>query len=312
MTKKANKPASKAAPRTRTPSLVDDYTAAAQARSTTRAYASDLRHFRKHGGRIPSTPEIVSEYLASFAGTLAVATLGRRLAAIHRAHVDADHASPAQSSLVRKTMAGIRRTFGVAQRQVKPMCRDDLLEALVMVDQQNPVKAARDRALLLLGFAGAFRRSELVSLRVGDLTEHPEGLTILLRKSKTDQEQQGRTVFIPHAHGERCPVKALKTWLALASIVEGPLFRAVSRSDYVYPKALTAQAVALVVKAAIHRVGGDPTQFSGHSLRAGYCTQAAIVELQPRQIRQQTGHKSDATVAKYVREVAKRKMPSLL
>lgn len=292
--------------------LAEGYAAAAQARATTTAYASDLRHFLKNGGRIPATASQLAEYLAAFAGILAVATLGRRLSAIHGAHVDGGYESPALSSLVRKTMAGIRRTFGVRQKQAKPMCRDDLLEVLVLVDQQKPVKAARDRALLLIGFAGAFRRSELVALRVEDMAEHNEGLELMLRKSKTDQEQEGRTVFIPHAHGERCPVKALKDWLEIAAIVEGPLFRAVSRSDYVYEKAMAAQSVALVVKAAVRRVGGDATRFSGHSLRAGYCTQAAIVGLQPYQIREQTGHKSDATLAKYIRPVAKRKIPSLL
>jgi integrase len=292
--------------------LAESYAAASQASATVRAYASDLLHFRKNGGRIPATADQLAEYLAAFAGKLAVATLGRRLAAIHRAHVDDGYESPALSSLVRKTMSGIRRTFGVRQNQAKPMCRDDLLEVLVLVDQQNPVKAARDRALLLIGFAGAFRRSELVALRVEDMVEHDAGLELMLRKSKTDQEQEGRTVFIPHAHGERCPVKALKDWLKIASITEGPLFRAVSRSDYVYAKAMAAQSVALVVKAAVRRVGGDATRFSGHSLRSGYCTQAAIAGLQPYQIREQTGHKSDATLAKYIRPVAKRKIPSLL
>jgi hypothetical protein len=110
--------------------LPKSYAAAGQASATRRAYASDLLHFRKNGGRIPATADQLAEYLAAFAGKLAVATLGRRLAAIHRAHVDGGYESPALSSLVRKTMAGIRRTFGVRQKQAKPMCRDDLLEAL--------------------------------------------------------------------------------------------------------------------------------------------------------------------------------------
>lgn len=291
---------------------VADLIEAAQSKATKRGYANDVRHFLTRGGTIPATPEQITQYLANVAQTLAVATIERRLIAIHKAHIDAGHVSPVTNTQVKRTMQGIRRTLGTRQRQVKALIKDDLLEMLVMVDQQKPLKAARDRALLLIGFAGAFRRSELVTLRCEDLTEHTSGIEILLRHSKTDQEKAGRTVFIPHANGERCPVRALASWREIAGIDAGWLFRAVNRHDQISVSPLTAQSVALIVKAAAQRVGTDPNIVSGHSLRAGYCTQAAIAGLQPYQIREQTGHKSDATLVRYIRPVAKRKTPSLL
>jgi integrase len=156
------------------------------------------------------------------------------------------------------------------------------------------------------------RRSELVAVRVEHLTYLLNGVEIFLPSSKTDQEAQGRTVFIPHANGERCPVRALALWLEASKISEGFVFRAVTRHDRVARDGLSAQSVALVVKASMERVGSDSKNVSGHSLRAGYCTSAAEKGLQPWQIREQTGHKSDVTLAKYIRPVASRKIPSLL
>lgn len=270
--------------------LVDTFSAAAQSRATQRSYDADLRHFQSHGGTIPATAKMIAEYLAEFAGTTAVATLQHRLIAIHRAHTDQGIPSPVMDRLVKRTMQGIRRTFSTAQRRVRALVKDDLLEMMVHVDQQKPLKAARDKALLLVGFAGAFRRSELVALKCEDLTHYDNGIELLLRRSKTDQEGIGRTVFIPYAKGSRCPVKALKSWLELAGITEGPLFRPISRHDKVVgEKSLTPQSVALIVKASVRRMSGDEAAKSvaGHSLRAGYCTEAATAGLQPYQIREQ-------------------------
>jgi integrase len=295
--------------------LVASYAAAAQSNATTRSYDADIRHFKQHGGSIPATPNIVAEYLANFAGILAVSTLQHRLIAIHRAHTDVCLVSPVMDCLVKRTMQGIRRTVGTKQRQVAPLVKDDLLELMVHVERQRPMKAARDKALLLVGFSGAFRRSELVALRYEDMTSFEGGVELLIRRSKTDQEGAGRTVFIPHACGSRCPVKTLTNWLSMAGIVSGPLFRAINRHDQlVGDKALTPQSVALIVKSSVKMMGGDEAgkSVAGHSLRAGYCTEAATVGLQPYQIREQTGHKSDLTLARYIRPVAKRKIPSLL
>lgn len=258
---------------------------------------------------------MVAEYLAKFAGTLAVATLQHRMIAIHREHTDAGIESPVLDHLVKKTMQGIRRTFGSKQRRVTALVKDDLLEILVHVDQQLPIKAARDKALLLIGFAGAFRRSELVALQHEDMKHLESGLELIIRRSKTDQEGFGRTVFIPYARGTRCPVKALQIWIALAEITSGPLFKAVNRHDQIVGnKGLTPQSVALIVKSAVLMANGAEaaSAVAGHSLRAGYCTEAAAVGLQPYQIREITGHTSDITLARYIRPIAKRKIPSLL
>ena len=291
------------------------YSAASQSNATTRAYDADIRHFIQHGGAIPASAAMVAEYLARFAGTLAVATLQHRLIAIHRAHADQRLESPMKDHLVKRTMQGIRRTLGTKQRRVTALVKDDLLEIMVHIDQQAPMKAARDKALLLIGFAGAFRRSELVALQYEDMTQFDGGVELLIRRSKTDQEGAGRTVFIPYARGSRCPVKVLKNWLELAGIVAGPLFRPINRHDQVVgSKALTPQSVSLVVKASVRMMSGDEAakMVAGHSLRAGFATQAAMVGLQPYQIREQTGHRSDVTLARYIRPVAKRKIPSLL
>lgn len=258
---------------------------------------------------------MVAEYLACMAGTLAVATLQHRLISIHRAHTDQGLPSPVMDNLVKRTMQGIRRTLGTKQRRVTALVKDDVIEIMVHADQLMPMRAARDKALILIGFAGAFRRSELVGLQYEDMSQFDSGIELLLRKSKTDQEGHGRTVFIPHARGSRCPVKVLKTWLILAGIDSGPLFRPINRHDQIVgSKALTPQSVALIVKASVRMMSGDEAakMVSGHSLRAGYCTEAATVGLQSYQIREQTGHTSDSTLARYIRPIAKRKIPSLL
>ena len=285
---------------------------ASQSAATKRAYACDLRHFELHGGTVPTTVRKLVEYLASFAETLSAATLERRLIAIHKAHTEIGLSSPTVDATVKRMMQGIRRTCGTHQRQVNPMVKDDLLEALVMIDQQKPLKAARDRALLLIGFAGAFRRSELVAIRCEHISRVSNGIEIFLPKSKTDQERESATIFIPNANGDRCPVRALMKWLEITGLTKGFVFRAVTRYDSVSKRGLSAQSVALIVKASVSRVGGDSTKFSGHSLRAGYCTQAAISGLQPYQIREQSRHKSDVTLAKYIRPVSRRNSPSLL
>ena len=304
----------------KTPKIVSDdfsptaesFMDAAQSAASKKAYASDIRQFAANGIVVPATVVQVINYLAHFAGKLSVATLERRLVSLHKAHLENSVECPTVHITVKRTMQGIRRTFGTKQKQARPMVKDDLLEAMVMIDRQKPIKAARDRALLLVGFASAMRRSELVAVMVEHVTYLPSGIEIFLPHSKTDQERQGRTVFVPYGNGSRCPVHALKQWLDIADIQEGFVFRAVTRHDRIARHGLSAQSVALVVKSSVARVGGDAEKVSGHSLRAGYCTQAAITGLQPWQIREQTGHKSDVTLAKYIRAVAKRAIPSLL
>lgn len=295
--------------------LVASFTKASQSNSTKRSYAQDIRHV-KANAKWPATPEVVADNLARFAGKLSVATLEHRLVAIHRAHVDRGLESPVRNLLVKRTMQGIRRTFGSAQRQVRALVKDDLLELLIATAKQKPMKAARDKAMLLLGFAGAFRRSELVALTLEDIMPHAHGIELLIRHSKTDQEGQGQTVFVPLAKSEeRCPVRALQHWLEVAGIGSGPLFRAINRHDkIVSDRALTAQAVALVVKRAVGSARGAEAAkgVSGHSLRAGFVTEAASVGMHVSAIMGQSRHLSYDMVMRYIRPVNKRQIQSLL
>ena len=293
---------------------VNHYTQAALAENTHRSYKADLAHFRTHGGTIPTMAINLAEYLARFADTLAVATLQHRLIAIHRAHLEAGHTSPAMDSLVKRTMLGIRRTKGTSQRRVKALVKDDIIELVLTAEKQKPMKAARDVALILVGFAGAFRRSELVSIRREDITVFDHGVEIHIRRTKTQQEK-GHTVFIPCAKSSRCPVKALEKWLALSGVEQGPVFRPINRHDQITSgKALTPQSVALMLKGVTSRARNAEAAKSvaGHSLRAGYCTEAASVGIATHIIMEQTGHRSSATLAKYIRPIARRKTPSLL
>ena len=293
---------------------VNLYTRAALAENTHRSYRVDLAHFRAHGGTIPTTAVQLAEYLASAADTLAVATLQHRLIAIHRAHLEAGHASPAMDSLVKRTMQGIRRTKGTAQRRVRALVKDDIIELVLTAVKQRPMKAARDAALILVGFAGAFRRSELVSIRKEEITAFDHGVEIHIQRTKTQQEK-GHTVFIPCAKSSRCPVKALEKWLVLSGIESGPVFRPVNRHDQIAShEALTPQSVALVLKETMHRAKSADAAKSvaGHSLRAGYCTEATSIGVATHVIMEQTGHRSSATLAKYIRPMMRRKTPSLL
>ncbi|MBP3981399.1 site-specific integrase [Acidovorax sp. JG5] len=292
---------------------VNRYTQAALADNTYRSYKADLAHFRAHGGAIPTTAVQLAEYLASFADTLAVATLQHRVIAIHRAHLEAGYPSPAMDSLVKRTMQGIRRTKGTAQRRVRALVKDDIIELVLTAEKQKPMKAARDAALILVGFAGAFRRSELVSIRQEDITVFDHGVEIHIRRTKTQQEK-GHTVFIPCAKSSRCPVKALEKWLALGGVEQGPVFRPINRHDQITSgKALTPQSVALVLKGVTsHAKSAEAAKsVAGHSLRSGYCTEAASVGVATHVIMEQTGHRSSATLAKYIRPLIRQKTPSL-
>ena len=281
------------------PPEVSGYLQASLSANSRRAYCSDLAHFLAWGGIIPASPVMLATYLADHAGKHGVATLARRLVSIGKAHVTRGYPSPVESELVRATMRGIRNTHGSAQRQVAPALKDDVLR---MVSGLSGVKGIRDKALLLVGFAGAFRRSELVSLTMADIEQAQQGLVIHLRFSKTDQEGQGRKVAIPFARGAVCPVLALQQWLDSTGITEGPIFRPVNRHGVMADTALTPQAVALVVKERAKAVGLDPAKFAGHSLRSGLVTSAVQLGVPSWKIRQQTGHASDAMLARYIRD----------
>ena len=168
---------------------------------------------------------------------------------------------------------------------------------------EGRIKGQRDRALLLVGFAGAFRRSELVGIDVEHIEFVVEGMVILLSKSKTDQEGAGRKVGIPFGHNAAtCPVGALTTWLEAAGIDSGPVFRPVGRGGNVGAGRLANRSVALLVKHYVETIGRDPRAFAGHSLRAGHATAAALAGVEERDIMRQTGHRSTAMLRRYIRD----------
>lgn len=266
---------------------------------TKRAYRSDLAHYEGTGRSIPSTSEIVAEYLAECAVTCLVATIQRRLAAIAKAHAATGADDPTKNEVVRATMRGIRRTLGTAQREARPILKDDLFQMLEQMGDSP--KDVRDKALLLIGFAGAFRRSELVGLDVADIEHVRQGLVVLLRRSKTDQEGRGRTIGVPFGRTRWCPVKHLTEWLDYAGIEDGPIFRSLNRHGHIANQRLSGEAVSAIVKHRAEAASFDPNAYSGHSLRAGLATSAVIAGVSTLSIRRTTGHASDVMLARYVR-----------
>ena len=282
------------------PSTVADYVRESLAENTRVAYLSDLAHFENWGGRVPAAPEKIAEYLVAHADALSVATLNRRLAALGKAHRARGLPNPTSVEVVKATLAGLKRIKGTAQRQAAPLIKEDLF--LVLEAMGSRPKDIRDRALLLLGFAGGFRRSELIGLNCNDVSPVRQGLEVTLRRSKTDQNGAGRKIGIPHGRGRWCPVVALEQWLASSGITEGAMFRPIDRHHRVGPKRLSGESVCLVVRERVEAVGIDPKGYSGHSLRAGLATSAAQAGVSSWKIRQQTGHASDAMLARYIRD----------
>jgi len=265
-----------------------------------RAYRADLAHFRASGGHLPSTPEAIATYLAAMADTHAVATIQRRLAAIAKAHRASGYNDPTKAEIVKATIRGIRRTKGVAQREAQALQRDDLFAVLERMG--NRLVDIRDRALLLIGFAAAFRRSELVGLDYDDVEHVRQGIVLHLRRSKTDQMGEGRKIAIPHGRTRWCPVRHLADWIVSAGIEHGPIFRSIDRHGHIAPDRLSGGAVSAIIKKRVEAAGFDPDTFSGHSLRAGLATSAAMAGASMWKIRQQTGHTSDAMLLRYIRD----------
>lgn len=278
---------------------VTAYVRASLSESTKRAYRADVNAFIQWGGRIPASASGVARYLADQACRLAPVTLRRRLVGIGKAHVAAGFSDPTKAELVRATMRGICRVHGRAQTQAVPLLREDVL--LISDALGQDLVGVRDRALVLLGFAGGFRRSELVGLQRSDVSFVSEGAVITIRRSKTDQEGLGRKIGIPFGRTRACPVKALKAWLDVESVEGGPLFRSIGKGGRV-GSALTAQSVSLVLRRCARLTGLSPVGLSAHSLRAGLVTSAVRAGISSWKIRQQTGHRSDAVMCKYIRD----------
>ena len=274
--------------------------------STLRAYRSDWTIFERwcHARGIqplPAAPEAVAVFLGSQASDGSKpATLTRRVAAIRYFHIMAGITdSPTASEIVKSTMKGIRRALGTAKAQKAPATADRLLKMLEHVP--DTLQGYRDRAILLVGFAGAFRRSELSELLVSDLEEVPSGLRVHIRKSKTDQEGAGQVV--PIVKGEKaCPAKAVANWLQIANIKKGPVFRRLGKGDKIFKKALTPYSIGKIVKRYAERAGYNPAEYAGHSLRSGFLTSAAMNGASIFKMMDISRHKSMDTLKGYVRQ----------
>lgn len=277
---------------------------AATSPNTLRAYESGARDFSRFcvevgASSLPATPQTVALYVAHLveAGR-AMSTIHQRLAAIRFAHRRAGLDTPTAHVAVEAVTAGARRTVGTAGKPKRAMLVADLRRIVRTLDRTTH-QGRRDVALMLLGFAGAFRRSELVALDVADLDFSDGGCVIVVRRSKTDQSGEGRKVAVPFGRGATCPVRALRAWLDSAEIGDGPVFRSMRKGDRVLEARLSAKGAARVVKACAELVGLDSADFAGHSLRRGLVTSAVRAGKSDAEIMSTTGHKSRAMVDRY-------------
>ena len=305
------------------------YLRAARSEATRRAYASDWIHFTdwcdaQPGIRsLPAAAETVAVHLAEHADRLRASTLIRRCAAISALHQAAGHVSPTADPLLRATLAGIRRVHGTASYAKDPLVAlyvRRLLDALPR-EPEKALLAARDRCLLVLGFYGALRRSELVGLDVDDVEVNDQGLVVTVRRSKTDQDATGRRIAMLHTGvAAACPVEVYLEWLsALRSndpqtgqtvdsppLEQGrtkiPVFRPINRHGHLGRDRLTDKAIARIVQRTALRAGLGDLDVAGHSLRAGFATSAAAAGKSERAIMKQTGHKSLPMLRRYIRE----------
>lgn len=287
--------------------LARQYAENARSRATERAYESDLKSFcswcRERGLTcLPASAETVSLFAAWCADRYKRATIERRLASISVAHSTAGYENPCAHGVVRAVLRGIRRAKGSAQTRKQALLVPDLRKLVGRIDSSRLI-GIRDRALLLIGFASALRRSELVGLDACDVREESEGIILTIRKSKTDQEAHGTEVAVLYGSDPKtCPVRALKAWLEASGITEGPLFRGMDRHGNIRPTRLTERIVAAVVKKLAARAGFDPEAFGGHSLRSGFATSAARAGKSEASIMRQTRHKSLVVARRYIRD----------
>ncbi|WP_273727829.1 site-specific integrase [Brucella gallinifaecis] len=269
--------------------------------NTKRSYRADLAHFEDTGRTLPASPSDMASYIAEMAGHFAVATIERRLASLAKAHRTRGYDDPCKSELVKSTLRGIRRSLGTKQRQAAAILRDDLFAMLDRLSDQRP-KGIRDRALLLVGFATAMRRSELAALNVEDIEFIPRGMMVNLCRSKTDQEGHGRKIAVPLGRTRHCPVTAVKAWLDVLGWSAGPIFVCINKHGHLLDRRISGEAVSLVVKMRMADAGYDPKPFSGHSLRAGFATSAAQAGASTYKIRQTTGHRTESSLSRYIRD----------
>lgn len=264
---------------------------------------------------LPALPETIAAYLTRCAENLSVSTIEQRLAAIAYYHTINQQPDPTHDNRVRELLKGIRRDLGTEPHGKAAIRRDDLTKMVSYLRHRatpkpgDELRNLRDSTMLLLGFSGAFRRSEITarfnrdeSLDVADLLFLEDGLTVKLRRSKTDQEGRSKTKFIPHlSHKKMCAACALQLWLKQAEIASGPVFRPIDRWGHVGKRPLTAEWLAHIIKEAAPAAGLDPREVGGHSLRAGFVTQAFEDEVPAEDIIEVTQHDLLQTLLGYNR-----------
>ena len=279
--------------------------------NTVRAYKSDFKDFGlfcvKNGFKnLPSDPKIVSLYLTYLSSNeVKISTIKRRLVSIGVIHKIKGHYLDTKHPVIIENLMGIKRRKGINQKGKKPLLISNLKQIIDVINKENEpdLKKLRNKALLLIGFAGGFRRNELVSLDVEDLEFVFEGLKITLKKSKTDQFGEGFTKGIPYfENSSYCPVKNIKYWLNISKIKKGPVFIRFSKGTKITNKRLSDQSVALIIKNYLIKGGVDSKEYSGHSLRSGFATSAAEAGAEERSIMAITGHKSSEMVRRYIKD----------
>ena len=281
-----------------------------KANNTLRAYKSDFRDFggfcAKHGFKsLPSDPKIVSLYLTHLSKSSKISTLRRRLVSIGVVHKMKGHYLDTKHPVIIENLMGIKRLKGSKQTGKKPILINHLKQIINVITQENieEIVKLRNKALILIGFGGGFRRTELISIDYEDLEFVEEGVKITIKRSKTDQFGEGMTKGLPYFTNETyCPVKNLKNWLRLSKIKNGPIFRRFAKGSSLTKYRLTDQSVVLIIKDCLKQAGIENQNFSGHSLRSGFATVAADAGADERSIMAMTGHKSTQMVRRYIRD----------
>ena len=281
-----------------------------KANNTLRAYKSDFKDFgafcAKHGfDSLPTEPKIVSLYLTHLSKNSKISTLRRRLVSIGMVHKLKGHYLDTKHPIIIENLMGIKRVKGSIQKGKKPILINHLKSIINVIDQQkiDEIKKSRDKTIVLVGFGGGFRRTELISIDHEDLEFVPEGVKITIKRSKTDQFGEGMVKGLPYFSNELyCPVINLKKWLELSNIKSGPIFRRFVKGSVLTNNRLTDQSVVLIIKNYLNLAGIENKNYSGHSLRSGFATVAAESGADERSIMAMTGHKTTQMVRRYIRE----------
>ena len=281
-----------------------------KATNTLRAYKSDFKDFgafcAKHGfNSMPTEPKIVSLYLTHLSENSKISTLRRRLVSIGVVHKLKGHYLDTKHPVIIENLMGIKRKKGSIQTGKKPILINHLKQIINVIDEQKieKIKKLRNKTLVLIGFGGGFRRTELISINHEDLDFVQEGVKITVRRSKTDQFGEGMIKGLPFFSNEKyCPVTNLKNWLILSKIKTGPIFRRFAKGSILTRHRLTDQSVVLIIKDCLKLAGIENQNFAGHSLRSGFATVAAESGADERSIMAMTGHKTTQMVRRYIRE----------